>query len=384
MKEKILLISAFPPGNETAGQNLTKNLIMRMADKYEIDMIYFTFDNKPNLISLRKNIMRAKEIKINKVLSAFYILIGLMFLINPIFSRRFSIKTCLLLRKMAKENNYKYIIFNFSQVFLYSLFVGKSNSKKIFIIHDVIAQLFSRRKGVINKILYILAIFNEKILFSLNKSNYYFAISEKDRNILYSNYGIDSKVFHVYLESEIMSLKLNRIKIDNMIVLYGAWNRPENMQTLKFFFRHVYPKIVKNNINLKVCVVGGGISKSIYSQYISDENVQIIGFVENPYLYLARAKCLFAPLFGGAGVKVKVIESLACGTPVLGTNITFEGIEFKEGMILIKNSEDAVEKILEITKIVDKNYKINLREKFLSYYADEKYLLDKLIDDLNG
>jgi len=33
------------------------------------------------------------------------------------------------------------------------------------------------------------------------------------------------------------------------------------------------------------------------------------------------SKALISPLFTGAGIKVKVIEALACGIPVIGTDI---------------------------------------------------------------
>ena len=62
----------------------------------------------------------------------------------------------------------------------------------------------------------------------------------------------------------------------------------------------------------------------------------MLGFVDNPYKIMSESLGLIAPLFHGAGIKVKVIESLACGTPVIGTEVAFEGIDFIENKYLIR------------------------------------------------
>ncbi len=64
--------------------------------------------------------------------------------------------------------------------------------------------------------------------------------------------------------------------------------------------------------------------------------MELLGFVENPYPVLAGARALIAPLFQGAGVKFKVLEALACGTTVVGTEIALEGIAADPGEELIR------------------------------------------------
>lgn len=54
--------------------------------------------------------------------------------------------------------------------------------------------------------------------------------------------------------------------------------------------------------------------------------VEYLGFVENPVREISACQALIAPLKKGAGVKVKVLDALSSGTPVIGTDIAFEGI----------------------------------------------------------
>jgi hypothetical protein len=62
-------------------------------------------------------------------------------------------------------------------------------------------------------------------------------------------------------------------------------------------------------------------------------NIDYLGFVDRPLDIIYTSCAVIAPLFTGAGVKVKVIDSFTTGTPVIGTNITFEGLPFFDNLV---------------------------------------------------
>ena len=55
--------------------------------------------------------------------------------------------------------------------------------------------------------------------------------------------------------------------------------------------------------------------------------LEIVGAVDDLGPVFASARLTIAPLRYGAGLKGKVIESLAAGVPCIGTRIAYEGIE---------------------------------------------------------
>ena len=112
-------------------------------------------------------------------------------------------------------------------------------------------------------------------------------------------------------------------RIDKRIVFMGKWKRPDNFDGLKWFFDNVYDKISKD---LTISIVGKWLPEQFEARLKKLNNVEYLGFVENPYDMIANSMATISPLFSGAGVKVKVVESLACGTPVIGNDIAFEGI----------------------------------------------------------
>lgn len=57
----------------------------------------------------------------------------------------------------------------------------------------------------------------------------------------------------------------------------------------------------------------------------------ITGFVNDTLPYFESSMCLVAPLVLGAGIKVKILEAMSSGIPVLTNDIGIEGIPAENG-----------------------------------------------------
>ena len=110
------------------------------------------------------------------------------------------------------------------------------------------------------------------------------------------------------------------------IIFYGAMSRPENYLSAEWFINNVMPLLSKD---YRFIIIGNGPHESL-KKYQSDR-VIITGFVDDPSPYFQNALCLAAPLVLGAGIKIKVIEALSAGLPVLTNTIGIEGIEAVNG-----------------------------------------------------
>lgn len=305
---KILFITAFPPGNLTAGQNYTAQLLKDISGTYKVDLIYWTYPGHTAILPPEVKVIEAVPLtRFRKLLNSI-----LSFFLFPIFTVRFSWKMMRRISMIAPK--YDLIYFDFSQVFMYSLFLA--HPSKIFMCHDVISQKYSRKPF---SFLYLWFVkFSERVM--LKTADLRMCFSDKDVRYMRDEFGLESERVSFYLSDMIKSLDLKKVDMEDHFVLYGAWNRPENYEGLIWFCENVLPKC-----DIRCVVVGGGMSQEVRDR-VSSDRLTCTGFVENPYTYIAGAKCLLAPLFQGAGVKVKVIESLASGTPVIGTEIAAEGI----------------------------------------------------------
>ena len=129
----------------------------------------------------------------------------------------------------------------------------------------------------------------------------------------------------------------------------------------------------------KYVIVGNKPSDEL-KKYESD-NVIITGFVQDIQPYFSSAMCLAAPIQAGAGVKVKILEAMAMGVPVLTNNIGIEGIEVDDGIhyyhcetpedyngkirYIIQNRDEAEKVAQNALKFINDNY--NLKNSFKEY-----------------
>lgn len=356
--KKILLISAFPPSPYSAGQNFTLNLLSDLAKVHHVDFIYFSFRDQ-SFIPTSPAINVIKKIPLSPLRRVLNVLLFPFF--HPLFSVRFSFSTLSLIKNLTRKNQYDALCFDFSQVFLYSFFFKEQ--KKILISHDVIAQKSSRETFAIAR---WWASWTERLLFR-QKNIQVFTFSDKDRLLIQHNAKeAPVTVINFYLSSKIFELPA-RFSDDEYFCFFAAWNRPENHEGLSWFIKEVFPKASAK----KFLVIGANMPASLEDQVRSTPNMEYLGFIENPYGIIANARALIAPLFRGAGVKVKAIESLACGTPVIGTGVALEGVpDVTEGSLFnCATANDFIQTILNF-RIANEN-KARIKETFLRHYNDE-------------
>lgn len=346
---KILFLTAFPPNRKTAGQNYTLNLLEDLSHSYIIDVWYWDYPgHQAEINPLIHNYKRRFQISPFKD-------IGRFLPYFPLFTRRFSLKYLKELQGIAPE--YDLIYFDFSQTFIYSYFI--KHSCKIGMSHDVIIQKYKRNK--LGRLILPWIKISEKI--AISKINRLFTFSSKDKELLNKLYNKESEIVPFYISDQIWKIDLRSLSLDDSFVMYGAWNRTENQESILWVLEHykdTYPNLI---------IIGGGLPNEIISKIRLAPNIKYIGFVDNPYIYIAKSKALIAPLFHGAGVKVKAIESLALGTPIIGNEITFEGLPpiLDETLFNVSNPLDLKKGIIKYSEITNHD-KIAIQASFKKNY----------------
>lgn len=119
------------------------------------------------------------------------------------------------------------------------------------------------------------------------------------------------------------------------ILFFGAMARSENYLSAIWFIENVVPLI--SDLDVRFVILGSNPPDNL-KKYQSDRIV-VTGFVESIVPYFESAACLVAPLVLGAGIKVKILEGLSSGVPVITNDIGIEGIPAKSGLEYIHASE---------------------------------------------
>lgn len=116
-----------------------------------------------------------------------------------------------------------------------------------------------------------------------------------------------------------------RIDATCHVLFVGAKNAP-NMDALRQFLTHVWPLLEdKYGSRVKLWVVG---SVCEYRDQLPPaSNLVFQGVVDNLDKYYRDASFIIAPLTYGTGLKIKVVEALCYGKPLITTSIGAEGLE---------------------------------------------------------
>ncbi len=355
--KKILFLTPYVPSSRAGGENFTRLLLEQLSHSFHVDLLYFRYADDPIYESPNDNIKVVKEI-VNS--TGVKILNFLRYpIIHPIYSIRFNRSLLRYIRKIVDENKYNLIYLDHSQMALYGKYFP--NIKKILMSHDVMAQRFSRQGNRLNWKLIVSG--EKKIMCQPN--TIVFSFSEKDRKIIKNYYGIDSKVTNFFLDDNLVSAEPTDIQ--KRFVFLGKWKRSDNFNGLKWFFDYIYQQVDKT---IEIVIIGKWLPEDFQKKISSYDNVKYLGFVKNPYQIIANSLATISPLFSGAGVKVKVVESLACGTPVIGTNIAFEGIPSKySNMMLLADNYESYQKAMDINISIEERKRF--KQEFITDYTSE-------------
>jgi glycosyltransferase involved in cell wall biosynthesis len=121
---------------------------------------------------------------------------------------------------------------------------------------------------------------------------------------------------------------------EGSLILTGTMSYPPNAEAAVWFVREVLPRLRTMRPDSTFTIVGRDPSEAV--RRLADvPGVEVTGRVERIEPYLARAAVAVAPLLSGGGTKLKVLEALAAGRPVVATPVAAEGIEVVDGRDLV-------------------------------------------------
>ena len=277
---------------------------------------------------------------------------------HPLFTKRFNRRILEYLQSIAP--GYDVLYFDYTQTAIYSLFIDHPD--KVIRCHDIMAQKFYRQHPFL---LPWIKHSERKLLSSAAKV---FVPSDKDARIVSETYGISSLYTHECLHDFDFP---KTISAEKSFVFFGLWSRKENLNGLVWFVKNVLP-LVKHELRNSFSVMGGGLSEQNRVKYLEENNIEYLGFVKDCYGTIVRKSAVIVPLFEGAGVKVKVLDSFTTGTPVIGTELAFEGIPFVNGLQIQKQTaQDFADAINDFTPLVleeKKKCQKNFLEKYNNYH----------------
>lgn len=114
------------------------------------------------------------------------------------------------------------------------------------------------------------------------------------------------------------------------LLFCGAMDYNPNIDALRWYFASIHDHLVARFPDLRLFIVGKDPVPEVKA-YARIPNVVVTGGVADVRPYYRRAWLQIVPLRIGGGTRLKIVESLAIGTPVVSTRIGAQGLDLRHG-----------------------------------------------------
>lgn len=115
------------------------------------------------------------------------------------------------------------------------------------------------------------------------------------------------------------------------MVFLGNFAHLPNADALSFTLSAILPRLPGRTL----LVVGGGLDPAAERLCKTRQGVTLAGQSANPRRHLRSARVAIAPMRLGGGARLKVVEALSAGVPVVATPVGAEGIRVPDGEGLV-------------------------------------------------
>ncbi|MEJ8569373.1 glycosyltransferase [Elongatibacter sediminis] len=135
------------------------------------------------------------------------------------------------------------------------------------------------------------------------------------------------------------------------LLFVGTLGYPPNEDAVRWFCAEILPRIRDRRPACRLIVAGAGGHERVRDLHVPGR-IEIIGRFTDPRPLYARARLAVVPLRSGGGSRLKILEAMALGRPVVSTALGREGLDLVPGHDLIEADQpdhfaDAVCDLLE-------------------------------------
>ncbi len=150
------------------------------------------------------------------------------------------------------------------------------------------------------------------------------------------------------------SLRVNPNGVDPAAFRPGAWPRPErvvlsgnlgyfpNVDAALWLVRSAWPLVLARRPGAELVLAGDRPARVVRALAASSRGVRVTGRVPDLADEIGRARVAVAPLRSGSGQQLKVLEALACATPVVASELAVAGLpaDGRDGVQVAASAEE--------------------------------------------
>ena len=168
----------------------------------------------------------------------------------------------------------------------------------------------------------------------------------------------------------------------NSFFFLGAFNWKPNKDAAELLIHQIFP-LIQATIPNAMLHIAGTFMPDYFHGY-STNSIKIHGKVDDVTSFLLNAGTLVAPITSGSGIRIKILECLALGVPVIGTKTALKGLE-ESPAFCVNSTNDYVTFSKELNSNIQliNSYKINAIN-YIQQFHNKEIVTNKLKQILSG
>ena len=219
---------------------------------------------------------------------------------------------------------------------------------------------------------------------NINQYDAIFPVTDVDANYFIEN-GYRKLCKAVAVGIETPEFIPDVLEEENSIFHIGSMNWFPNEQGIKWFLESCWKAVKSASPNVKAYFAGRNMPDWLLENDMKDVN--IVGEVDDSVRFMTSKQIMVVPLLSGSGIRIKIIEAMSIGKPVIATTIAAEGLMYENGknIIIADTPEEfalAVKHFLEnpefcneigyqASQLIATKYDINNIAKEISSYYEQ-------------
>jgi len=178
------------------------------------------------------------------------------------------------------------------------------------------------------------------------------AVSQRDAERLRILHP-DARIFMIEngVDTAYFSGTQNDSRTRKKIIFVGSMDYHANVDGAVSFAREVWPRVREREPQLVFAVVGKDPTLEV-RELAKIPGVEVTGTVDEVRPYYREALAAIVPLRVGGGSRLKILEAMAAGVPVISTSLGAEGLNVRNGenILIADTSEQLIEAIIRVVE----------------------------------
>jgi polysaccharide biosynthesis protein PslH len=177
-------------------------------------------------------------------------------------------------------------------------------------------------------------------------------VSEADRQLLLkANSRLQVEIIPNGVDTEkFQPLSLPTENASLSLMFIGNMGYPPCVDAVMYFCMEIFPLIRQKIPSAELWIVGRSPRPEVLQ--LDGDGVHVTGQVDEVIPYYQQSTICVVPLRAGGGTRLKILEAMALGRPVVSTTIGCEGLEVADGhnILIADTPEQFTEKVLRLFK----------------------------------